>query len=155
MASVPVSALSKDQQDELACTYAALILHDDENADDMDPVYDKKYGVTLVELSSFRANDYALPGEPISFAHGDDGARGYFIMEGESFLEVLDYGNLLMDEVQLKSDPVFVGTLPETNWAYASQEHDLGRISFYDPETGDLKTITGFELNSGIEVEED
>eukprot|EP00429_Kryptoperidinium_foliaceum_P060867 CAMPEP_0176088176 /NCGR_PEP_ID=MMETSP0120_2-20121206/44150_1 /TAXON_ID=160619 /ORGANISM="Kryptoperidinium foliaceum, Strain CCMP 1326" /LENGTH=117 /DNA_ID=CAMNT_0017422033 /DNA_START=68 /DNA_END=418 /DNA_ORIENTATION=- len=29
MASVPVSMLSKEQQDELLCTYAALILHDD------------------------------------------------------------------------------------------------------------------------------
>eukprot|EP00405_Crypthecodinium_cohnii_P002523 CAMPEP_0194747950 /NCGR_PEP_ID=MMETSP0323_2-20130528/2152_1 /TAXON_ID=2866 ORGANISM="Crypthecodinium cohnii, Strain Seligo" /NCGR_SAMPLE_ID=MMETSP0323_2 /ASSEMBLY_ACC=CAM_ASM_000346 /LENGTH=125 /DNA_ID=CAMNT_0039661867 /DNA_START=88 /DNA_END=465 /DNA_ORIENTATION=- len=29
MASCPVSELSKEQQDELVCTYAALILHDD------------------------------------------------------------------------------------------------------------------------------
>mmetsp|Transcript_97055 Transcript_97055/g.224992 ORF Transcript_97055/g.224992 Transcript_97055/m.224992 type:complete len:130 (+) Transcript_97055:88-477(+) len=29
MASVPVSQLAKEQQGELACTYAALILHDD------------------------------------------------------------------------------------------------------------------------------
>merc|ERR1719373_36367 len=29
MASVPASELSKEQQDELLCTYAALILHDD------------------------------------------------------------------------------------------------------------------------------
>mmetsp|Transcript_615 Transcript_615/g.501 ORF Transcript_615/g.501 Transcript_615/m.501 type:complete len:129 (+) Transcript_615:97-483(+) len=29
MSSVPVSALSKEAQDELVCTYAALILHDD------------------------------------------------------------------------------------------------------------------------------
>jgi len=30
MASVEVSALSKTQKDELACTYAALLLHDGE-----------------------------------------------------------------------------------------------------------------------------
>mmetsp|Transcript_124273 Transcript_124273/g.310652 ORF Transcript_124273/g.310652 Transcript_124273/m.310652 type:complete len:107 (-) Transcript_124273:34-354(-) len=29
MANVPASALSKEQQDELLCTYSALILHDD------------------------------------------------------------------------------------------------------------------------------
>mmetsp|Transcript_27384 Transcript_27384/g.72727 ORF Transcript_27384/g.72727 Transcript_27384/m.72727 type:complete len:127 (+) Transcript_27384:76-456(+) len=29
MANVPTSALSKEQQDELLCTYSALILHDD------------------------------------------------------------------------------------------------------------------------------
>ena len=131
----------------------ALVLHDEEDSADMDPSYEGLHGVTMVELSSFRANDYALPAEPIGFAHSDDGAHGYFIMEGEGFLEVLDYSSLLIDEVELKSDPVFVGTLPDTNWAYASQEHDLGRISFYDPDTDELKTITGFELNAGIEEE--
>ena len=30
MASVEISALSKTQHDELACTYAALLLHDGE-----------------------------------------------------------------------------------------------------------------------------
>eukprot|EP00401_Gymnodinium_catenatum_P082697 CAMPEP_0117562802 /NCGR_PEP_ID=MMETSP0784-20121206/55157_1 /TAXON_ID=39447 /ORGANISM="" /LENGTH=137 /DNA_ID=CAMNT_0005360409 /DNA_START=68 /DNA_END=482 /DNA_ORIENTATION=- len=38
MASVPASALSNEQRDELACTYAALILHDsgtDINAQNM------------------------------------------------------------------------------------------------------------------------
>jgi hypothetical protein len=32
-----------------------------------------------------------------------------------------------------------------------SQDHDLGRISFYDPDDDSLETLTGFELNSGIE----
>merc|ERR1719402_1877317 len=29
MANVPVASLSKEQQDDLLCTYAALVLHDD------------------------------------------------------------------------------------------------------------------------------
>ena len=145
----PVSAVGVDPTGG-----TALILHDQADSEDIDPTYEGMYGITLVELSSFRANDYALPAEPVSFTHSDDGQRGYFIMDGKPYLEVLDYGALLIDEVRLKSDPVFVGTLPETNWAYVSQEHDLGRISFYDPDDGSLKTITGFELNSGIEVEE-
>eukprot|EP00419_Tripos_fusus_P051728 CAMPEP_0172838662 /NCGR_PEP_ID=MMETSP1075-20121228/28032_1 /TAXON_ID=2916 /ORGANISM="Ceratium fusus, Strain PA161109" /LENGTH=81 /DNA_ID=CAMNT_0013682205 /DNA_START=76 /DNA_END=318 /DNA_ORIENTATION=+ len=35
MAGVPASQLSKDTQDELLCTYAALVLHDD--GADVDP----------------------------------------------------------------------------------------------------------------------
>ncbi len=145
----PVAAVGVDPTGQ-----TALILHDDANADDMDPAYEDLHGLTMVELSSFRANDYSLPEEPIAFAHSDDGEKGYFIMEGEAYLEVLDYRSLLIDEVALKSDPVFVGTLPDTNYAFASQEHALGRISFYDPETETLKTITGFELNAGIEIED-
>jgi len=41
--------------------------------------------------------------------------------------------------------------LPTTDYAFASQEHDLGRISFYDTDTEALETITGFELNGEIE----
>ena len=78
-------------------------------------------------------------------------------MEGQPFLEVLDYVTLLPDEIPLKSDPVYVGVLPpldgsgEEPPAWVSQDHELGRISFYEPETGTLETITGFELNAAIE----
>ena len=35
--------------------------------------------------------------------------------------------------------------------AWVSQDHPLGRISFFDPDDASLETLTGFELNSGIE----
>jgi hypothetical protein len=41
--------------------------------------------------------------------------------------------------------------LPGSTIAWVSQDHSLGRISFYDAPTGSMDTITGFELNSGIE----
>jgi hypothetical protein len=53
---------------------------------------------------------------------------------------------------------VFVGVLPDLDIAdgdepkaWVSQEHPLGRISFFDPDDTSLETITGFELNSEIE----
>ena len=67
---------------------------------------------------------------------------------------MLNYGSLLYDEIQLKSDPVHVGVLPESRLAYINQEHELGRLSFYDPDAGELQTLTGFELNSAIEHED-
>ena len=63
----------------------------------------------------------------------------------------LDYDTLLYDEIDLKSQPEHVGVLPDTSYAWVSQEHDLGRISFYDADNDALETITGFELNSEIE----
>lgn len=144
----PVAAVGIDPTGQ-----TALILHSDDDSDDMNPNYDGHFGLSLVELGTNRANDYVLPGEPIGYDQSDDGATGYLVMEGVPALEVLDHGGLLLDEVPLKSDPVFLGTLPELGWAYVSQEHDLGRISFYDPATDALKTLTGFELNAGIEEE--
>jgi hypothetical protein len=44
-----------------------------------------------------------------------------------------------------------LGVLPGGNTAWVSQDHTLGRLSFYEPSTDSLDTITGFELNSEIE----
>ena len=70
----------------------------------------------------------------------------------------MNYDTLLYDQYALRSNPVYVGVLPDlapTDGdeppAWVSQEHELGRISFLDPDDGSMETITGFELNSQIE----
>jgi DNA-binding beta-propeller fold protein YncE len=129
------------------------IFHPKTNAEDADPnsVFKDKDALTMVDLDDFRSNALLLPKEPSAFVNSHDGRFGYFIMEGSPYLEVLLYDALLYDEIKLKSDPVHVGVLPESTYAYVNQEHDLGRLSFYEPDEGVVKTITGFELNSGIE----
>lgn len=132
----------------------ALVFHPEENGPDVDsdsPFYDQ-WALTMIDLTDdFFSNPLRLPAEPSGYAHSQDGTRGYFVMEETPFLEVLDYQTLLPEEVELASNPVHVGVLPESTLAWVSQEHELGRISFYDPDTLVLQTITGFELNSGIE----
>jgi DNA-binding beta-propeller fold protein YncE len=125
-------------------------LDDAEDADSGSP-YFGEWAMTLMDLDDFRSNPMKLAAEPTTYAHADDGEHGFFIMEGQKHLVVLDYTTLLPEDIELKSEPVHVGTLPTTDFAYASQEHDLGRISFYDSDSGSLETITGFELNSEIE----
>ena len=131
----------------------ALVFHDKSNAEGADPEDDfyNRYALTLVELDDFFPNPLLLAGEPTAYANTDDGEWGFFIMDGEPYVVALDYDQLIDHEITLKSDPVYLGVLPEGHTAYASQEHDLGRISFFDPDTGVVQTITGFELNSGIE----
>jgi hypothetical protein len=79
-------------------------------------------------------------------------------MDGSNYFEVLDYATLLHEQIELASPPEFLGVLPDRNAvdgveapAWVSQSHPLGRISFYDPEDGSVETLTGFELNAGIE----
>jgi len=127
-----------------------------DSADPQDSDYGKP-GLSLIDLDDFRSNLLILPQEPLAYANSQTGEVGFFIMEGEDTLAMLIYEQLLYDEVALKSEPVHVGVLPGTNFAYVNQEHDLGRLTFFDP--GDplvssddvLETITGFGLNSGIE----
>jgi DNA-binding beta-propeller fold protein YncE len=130
-----------------------LVFHTQEDAADADPesAYYGSWAMSLIDLQDFRTNPLRLAAEPTAYAHADDGEHGFFIMEGQPWLEVLDYATLLPEEIELKSVPVHVGVLPGTDWAYASQEHDLGRISFYDSASGSVETITGFELNGEIE----
>jgi hypothetical protein len=131
----------------------ALVFHDKSNGEDVDSssAFYGEYALTMIDLSDFFSNPLLLPSAPSGYADTDDGQTGFFVMEGEAYLEVLHYDSLLYDEVELKSDPVHLGVLPETRTAYISQEHDLGRISFYDADDAELETITGFELNAGIQ----
>jgi hypothetical protein len=132
----------------------ALLAHDIADGDTAsDSPFSGEYAVTLVDLTDFFANPIRLPAEPTSFSATEDGDLGFVVMEGESSLVQLNYRSLIHDEVKLKSGAVHMDVLPDTRTIYVSQEHDLGRISFYDADQASLNTITGFELNSGIEVD--
>ena len=130
-----------------------LVFHTLEDADDASSsdLYYGEHAISLIDLDDFRSNAIGIEGEPIAFANTDDGSHGFFIMDGLEQLMVLDYNSLLYEPVDLKSTPVHVGALPNTNYAWVNQEHDMGRLSFFDAETSTLQTITGFELNSEIE----
>lgn len=133
-----------------------LVFHTEEDASDADatsPFYGE-WALTLVDLDDYRQNPILLPAEPTGYSTSTDGNYGFYLLEGYKFLEVLDFRTMLPEEITLKSAPVFVGTLPQTDIAFASQEHDLGRISFYTADAGTLDTVTGFELNSQIDHEE-
>lgn len=149
-----------------------LVLHSRDRAPGTVPgsTWDTDWAMTMMSLDvdNLRENPVILPSEPIGFANAADGENGYFIMDGVPSLVEIDYRSLLYDQIPLKSVPVYVGVLPDLDPedevkppAWASQEHPLGRISFYHPPgsangpgedpIGRLETITGFELNSRIE----
>lgn len=134
-----------------------LAFHTFEDAPNADlSPFSNSWALTIFSLDDFRSNPLKLPGEPIGYANSDDGDRGYFIMEDQPYLSLLDYTTMLADEIVLKSRPLYVGVLPNLDGgdeppAWVSQDHELGRISFFDPNSTDLETITGFELNAAIE----
>ncbi|MFK7929829.1 MAG: YncE family protein [Myxococcota bacterium] len=153
----PVSAMAVTPNGE-----SLLVLHSQANAPDMeptDPFFDA-WAMSLISLdaTNYRENPIKLPAEPIGFSNSADGRHGYFIMDEQPSMVQIDYLTLLYDEIPLRSAPVYVGVLPDidpeddmTPPAWASQEHPLGRISFYYEQQQRLETITGFELNGRIE----
>ncbi len=132
-----------------------LVFHtktDAADADETSPYYEQ-WALSLIHLADYRSNPMVLDKEPTSYTVSDDGRHGYFIMDGMNYLESLNFETLLVDEVALPSTPVHIGVLPGSALAYASQEHDLGRLSFYNADAATLDTITGFELNAEIDHE--
>ena len=132
-----------------------LVFHTEADADDADPAspFFGEEALTIIDLDDFRSNPLLLEDKPKAYANSNDGRWGYFVMEDLPWLIAIEYSTLLFEPVQLFSEAVHVGVMPDTSYAYVNQTHDLGRISFYEPDEEILETITGFELNAGIEHE--
>lgn len=139
---------------------ALLVSHPaTDNADGSTPEqYRNEPGLSLVDLGDYRANTLRLSAPLEGFVNSNNGRQGYAILEDTPLLAILDYARLSYESIPLRSVPVHVGVLPDLDtedgaepYAWVSQEHPLGRISFYDPANPALETITGFELNAAIE----
>ena len=130
----------------------AVLFHPLQNGDTNPASYYYNYhALSLVDLGDMFSSSYRLSSEPDSFASTPDGQMGFYTMKNQPYLELVDYETFVPSEIQLPSNPIHLGTLPESNVAFVSQEHDLGRISFFDTLNQSLQTVTGFELNSAIE----
>jgi DNA-binding beta-propeller fold protein YncE len=143
----PVSSLGLSSTGE-----TAIVFHSLDNGDT--PVtshYYNNHALSVVDMGSYFSTSLRLSAEASTFTSTPDGSKGFYIMEGQPYLESIDYRSFVPSEIPLPSVPVHLGMLPDTDIAFVSQQHDLGRISFYGAESGDLQTITGFELNAAIE----
>ena len=130
----------------------AIIFHPRDNGDiESDSAFYDHYALTLVDLGDLFSNPIRLNAEPIAYDNAADGQTGFVILDGASSVQVLHYDTLIHDELLLPSESVYLGVLPETNTAYISQAHELGRISFFESDSEEMRTITGFELNAEIE----
>jgi hypothetical protein len=69
---------------------------------------------------------------------------------GISEVHQVDLASFLVEHVQLGSPPTSIGSVPRSKKVFIGQEHRDGRIAFIDWETGEIESVTGFELNSRI-----
>ena len=57
---------------------------------------------------------------------------------------------LRVDQVPLSSLPLAAGIVSEESVGYIAQKHPEGRISLVNLDTGEPRTLTGFELAAGV-----
>ena len=58
--------------------------------------------------------------------------------------------SLRVDRISLSSPPIAAGVLPSEGLAFVAQRHPEGRITFIHLESGEARTLTGFELSSRV-----
>ncbi len=57
---------------------------------------------------------------------------------------------LMVERYPLASPPISVGIVDGARRAFIAQEHPDGRLTFIDLETGNARTLTGFELAARV-----
>jgi hypothetical protein len=136
----------------------ALILHRKLPGDpgevglELDAQIDRSYGYSLLDLENAFAKLEVTPVDLGSFALVPDGSFLFVLFDGPTAREVqrANLSSFFVDRYQLGSRPVSVGAVPATQKVFVGQEHPDGRIAFIDWRSGDIQSVTGFELNSRI-----
>ncbi len=77
-------------------------------------------------------------------------ATGDAIGAGPYVLYVADFPSLRVREVPLASAPTAAGVVAGAGRGYVAQRHPDGRITFVDFASGEVRTLTGFELAAGV-----
>ncbi|MBA3394063.1 MAG: hypothetical protein H0T89_15555 [Deltaproteobacteria bacterium] len=125
-------------------------------ATSVDDYINKSHGYTLLDLATGFAKLQVTPVDPGPFAYSPDGSKAYVALDGGNLvtatraLQIVTTQTGVVTTKQLGSPPSAVGILPGAGQAFIAQRHPLGRVTFVALATDALRTITGFDLNSGI-----
>ena len=114
--------------------------------DDVMSVLDPDAGGGVPLLSSV-----ALDDEPDQVAVTSDGQWAFAQLPDAQIALVASLTTLLVDPLPVGSKPLFIGAVQSGHTGYVLQKHPLGRISFIEPDTLDIDTVTGFEINAEID----
>ncbi len=122
----------------------------------VDEFIDRSFGYSLVDATTGFAKLQITPVDPGAFTFADGAPRAYVLLDGgdaEGALAAvqelaLDTG--VVRTIELGSPPDAVGILPDRDQVFVSQRHPLGRVTFLEVTTGQVRTLTGFDLNSHV-----
>lgn len=134
----------------------AVVLHDQPPTDaNGKPSTQYKAGFSLVPVAQdLPAKIQGLASVPVAVAIAPKGDRAIVATGTEKAGPWAAYVARLpaqqIDAFDLASPPTSVGIVPEADRAYVAQKHPDGRITFISLSTGELRTLTGFELASQV-----
>lgn len=146
-----------------------LVVHakaagDPDDATSFDEFIDRSHGYSALDVATGFAKLQITPVETTGVAFAPDAPRAYVILDssagdtgdtGDDSASVAEVQTIELDTgvvraLELGSPPDAVGVLPDAAVAFVSQRHPLGRITFIDIATDQVRTLTGFDLNSRV-----
>lgn len=139
----------------------AIIVHarspgDPQQAGTFGEFINRSFGYSVFDVAQGFAKLQITPVDPGMMAFPASARRAYIVLDGGNTagavaeLQTIELDTGVVRTSQLGSPPDSVGILPGAGTAFVAQRHPLGRVSFFDIATGDVRTITGFDLNSLI-----
>jgi hypothetical protein len=139
----------------------AIILHarkpgNPDEADTFEEYIDRKPGYSSFDLASGFSKLEITPVNPTKFTFAGTAPRAYVTLDGGddegayAAVQSIELDSGVVRTIELGSPPSDIGLLPESNKIFVSQRHPLGRVSFIDVTSGQVRTLTGFDLNSQV-----
>lgn len=117
--------------------------------------FQEHYGLTMTDLASGFRRPISIQGDPtdLVMTTGVTGAKLFVMIDDHR--DTNTWGLLKIDLNSFRNDFVRLPKKPKTlglvaGKIFVSQEDEVGRITFFDVDTGAQKTISGYELNAGI-----
>lgn len=139
----------------------AVVVHEAQDDEAVgDPIlqaFRASEGLTIVDLVSGYRRPITLESPPAStlITTNSNGGNVLYVMlqspnddSPEGLLRV-DLQTFRTDFVQLPRKPIEMGVV--AGRVFVSQESDVGRLTFFDVDTQAQRTISGYELNAGID----
>ncbi len=130
-----------------------------------DPEFvERSWGVSLLDVGS-AATRLVLtkqkPGASALWAPDGEDGRVFMVFEQPEFVNevqpshrdvvMINLRSFRMDSFRLSSLPEGLGVIDSARKVYISQTHPQGRMTFVDVDTLERQTVTGYQLNAGIE----
>ncbi len=133
----------------------AIVVHADEAGAGGIDFVENSPGVSMLSIDAEYERLFLLAALPTGFAFTGD-ARQVFVQLGDitdpvRAVEQIDLATFAQETIPLPTRPIAIGWMPITGLVYVAQDSAAGRISFIEPESGNVEHVAGFGLNSWIE----
>ena len=115
----------------------------------------QSHAYTVFNLDNDSARLIVTETRPGDFVFANDDTNVFILLSDVARdVRAVEWTNLTSGRdttIPLRRFPQSIGVIPATNRIYVAQEHEVGRMAFIDTETGEVREVTGYHLNSRTE----